>query len=55
MLLAAQVAADLPVRGADAVYIAAAQVLGLRLVTWDVEQRTRGSSVVPTFTPADLL
>jgi predicted nucleic acid-binding protein len=52
--LSAQVAASLRVRGADAVYIAAAEQLRLPLVTWDVEQRIRGSRLVSAVSPADL-
>jgi predicted nucleic acid-binding protein len=52
--LSAQVAASLRVRGADSIYIAAAEQLQLPLVTWDVEQRTRGSRLVRAVTPAEL-
>jgi predicted nucleic acid-binding protein len=38
-------------RGADAVYIAAAATLGLPLVTWDVEQRERAREVIDVFVP----
>ena len=40
--LAAQLAADLRLRGADAVYVALAAQLGLPLVSWDREQIERG-------------
>ncbi len=48
---ATQVAAELPVRGADAIYIAAAKMLGRPLVTWDEEQLARGGRIVPTHRP----
>jgi predicted nucleic acid-binding protein len=44
--MAARLAGRLRVRGADAIYIAAAAVLRLPLVTWDVEQRDRATRVV---------
>ncbi len=49
--LATQVAAELPVRGADSMYIAAAKLLGSPLVTWDDEQLSRGGRIVPTQSP----
>jgi predicted nucleic acid-binding protein len=48
---AATVAARLRVRGADAVYIAAAAELRLPLVTWDLEQRERAAGVVDVVVP----
>ena len=48
---AAALAAQLRVRGADAVYIAAASALRLPLVTWDAEQRERGAAVVDVIVP----
>jgi predicted nucleic acid-binding protein len=48
---AARLAARLAVRGGDAVYIAAAEVLGLPLVAWDVEQRERAARVVGVVVP----
>jgi predicted nucleic acid-binding protein len=48
---AAQLAARLQLRGADAVYVALAQQLSLPLVTWDNEQRDRGAVVVTVQTP----
>lgn len=51
--LSVEVAATLPVRGADALYIATAQLLRVPLVTWDAEQRARGGLVVPTHSPGD--
>jgi predicted nucleic acid-binding protein len=49
--LAAQLAADHALRGADAVYAATAQQLGLSLVTLDSEQLERSQAVVSTLTP----
>ena len=49
---AAVLAARLRVRGADALYIATADILGLPLVTFDVEQRARGARVVPVVVPS---
>ncbi len=43
---AAQVAADLGVRGADAFYIAVAYRLNLSLATLDVDQRRRASRLI---------
>jgi predicted nucleic acid-binding protein len=48
---AAQLAADLSLRGADAVYVALAHQLGLPLVTWDDEQRTRAAAIISVQTP----
>jgi predicted nucleic acid-binding protein len=50
-LAAARVAGRLRVRGADAVYIAAAAGLRLPLVTWDVEQRERAAGFVEVLVP----
>jgi len=49
---AAQLAADLGLRGADAVYVALAQQLKVPLVTWDQEQLDRTSSVITARQPA---
>jgi predicted nucleic acid-binding protein len=49
---AAALAGRLRVRGADAVYIATADLLGLPLVTFDAEQRARGARVVDVIVPA---
>jgi predicted nucleic acid-binding protein len=48
---AVRLAADLGLRGADAMYVAVAHLRGLPLVTWDQEQLTRGAAVVQTRTP----
>jgi len=49
--LSASLAAELHLRGADAVYIALAQRLGVPLITWDQEQRDRGQHAVTALTP----
>lgn len=48
---AAELAADLRLRGADAVYVALARHLSVPLVTWDVEQQTRAGAVAVVRTP----
>jgi predicted nucleic acid-binding protein len=50
---AASLAGRFRVRGADAVYIAAAAALGVPLATWDLEQRERAAHVVEVFVPED--
>jgi predicted nucleic acid-binding protein len=52
-MTAARLAAELSLRGADAVYVAAALDLGLPLVSWDVEQRERGRRLVRVHTPGE--
>lgn len=52
--LAARLAADLALRGADAVYVAVARELGTPLVTWDREQLERGARVVAASTPLEV-
>lgn len=49
--IAARLAGRLRLRGADAVYIAAAATLRLPLVTWDVEQRERAASLIEVQVP----
>jgi predicted nucleic acid-binding protein len=49
---AAQLAADLGLRGADAVYVALAQQLKVPLVTWDQEQLDRTGSIISARPPA---
>lgn len=48
---AATLAGRLRLRGADAVCIATAEILGLPLCTWDAEQRERAARVVEVRTP----
>jgi predicted nucleic acid-binding protein len=50
---AATLAAELRLRGADAVYVALARRLGMPLVTWDAEQRERARSAVRVATPEE--
>ncbi len=49
---AARLAADLRLRGADAIYVAVAPRLAVPLLTWDREQAERARGVVATRTPA---
>jgi predicted nucleic acid-binding protein len=49
--LAAGLAGDHALRGADAVYVATASQLGLPLVTLDGEQLQRARALVPTSSP----
>ena len=53
--LSAKAAADLHIRGADAVYVAVAARLGIPLVTWDLEQLARGKATVDVLTPQHAL
>jgi predicted nucleic acid-binding protein len=48
---AARLAADLHLRGADAMYVALAHHLNVPLVTWDREQRDRAASLIMVHTP----
>lgn len=48
---AARLAADLRLRGADAVYVAVACRIEVPLVTWDREQLERGTRVVSVMEP----
>jgi predicted nucleic acid-binding protein len=50
--LAAEHAAALPLRGADAVYTALAERQALPLVTWDGEQLTRAAGRIRVLRPA---
>ena len=49
--LAAQLAADHALRGADAVYVATVLRLGLPLVTLDGEQLHRAQAVISAISP----
>jgi predicted nucleic acid-binding protein len=49
---AALVAAELGLRGADAIYVAVAERLGLPLITWDDDQRRRASRLISVRRPA---
>ena len=48
---AARLAGRLRLRGADAIYIAAAATLRLPLVTWDSEQRERAARIIDVLVP----
>ncbi|NPA91741.1 MAG: type II toxin-antitoxin system VapC family toxin [Chloroflexi bacterium] len=48
---AARLAARLRLRGADALYVAVASLLGVPLITWDREQQERCQTVVRTSSP----
>ncbi len=50
---AAQLAAELQLRGADSVYVAIAAQLGLPLISWDHDHRTRATARIPVYTPTD--
>jgi predicted nucleic acid-binding protein len=49
--IAARHAADLPLKGCDAIYVALAERMGIPLVTWDNEQLTRAAAVIDVRTP----
>ena len=53
--LATQLAVDLRLQGADALYVALAQRLDARLITWDQEQRERGRHAITALTPQQAL
>jgi predicted nucleic acid-binding protein len=48
---AAQLAADLRLRGTDAMYVAMARHLNIPLVTWDQEQQERAGELIVVRTP----
>jgi len=48
---AALIAADLGLRGADAIYVALAERLGCPLVTWDVEMIRKTKGVIEARQP----
>ncbi len=51
----ARLAGKLRLRGADAVYVAVANQLGIPLITWDHEQLTKGGRVATVLTPGQAL
>jgi len=53
--LGARLAAELRLRGADALYVGLASRLGVPLVTWDQEQLERGRQMVSALSPQDIL
>jgi predicted nucleic acid-binding protein len=50
-LEAAELAAKLQLRGADAAYVAVASRLKIPLFTWDVEQQERASGLISVHSP----
>ncbi|RLC76512.1 MAG: VapC toxin family PIN domain ribonuclease [Chloroflexi bacterium] len=53
--LAADLAAELRLRGADALYVAVAYRLRIPLITWDREQKERSGKVIVALTPEEAL
>lgn len=53
--VAARLAGELRLRGADAVYLAVAYQLGIPLITWDHEQLAKGVWVAKVLTPEQAL
>ena len=51
--LALDLAADLRLKGADAIYVALAHQLGVPLVSWDKEQLQRSSGLIEAYTPGN--
>ncbi|HET9659831.1 MAG TPA: type II toxin-antitoxin system VapC family toxin [Thermomicrobiales bacterium] len=54
-LLAAEIARVAKIRGADAVFVALARGLDFPLITWDRQQRERGSVFCRTMTPVEAM
>ncbi len=50
-MLAADLAADWRLRGADAMYVAVAQRLKIPLVSWDQEQLARAAGAITAYMP----
>jgi len=53
-MIAAELAADYQLRGADAVYAALAFRLDVPLITWDIQQMTRVQKVIKAGTPGSI-
>lgn len=53
--LGARLAAELRLRGADALYVSLARRLSVSLVTWDQDQQERGRQLVTVLNPQDIL
>jgi predicted nucleic acid-binding protein len=51
----AHLASTLRLKGSDAIYVALAQHLDVRLITWDKEQVERGGQVIDVLSPAQAL
>jgi predicted nucleic acid-binding protein len=45
------IAADLQLRAAGAIYVAVAHQMNIPLISWDKEQLSRASSLIKTYTP----
>jgi predicted nucleic acid-binding protein len=54
VMVAAELAADCRLRGADALYVALAYTLNVPLLTWDQEQIARVQGVIQAGTPTTL-
>ncbi len=54
-LLAAEIARVAKIRGSDAVFLALARGFELPLVSWDRQQRERGSLICQTMTPVEAM
>jgi len=52
---AARLAAEKWLRGADAIYVAIASILNMKLITLDEEQRRKSKDIVKAITPMDEL
>lgn len=52
-LASARLAGERGLRGADALYVAVAQRLGIALVTWDIDQRERAKARIAVHTPGE--
>jgi predicted nucleic acid-binding protein len=50
-LRAATLGADLGVKGADSLYVAVAERLGVPLVSWDAEHNTRATAAITVYRP----
>src|SRR5439155_4609959 len=51
--VALDLAADLRLKGADAIYVALGHQLGVPLVSWDKEQLQRSSVLIEAYTPGN--
>ena len=51
---ATRIAVELPLRGADAVYVSLARLRGRPLITWDREQRLRAGGEVRVLYPTEV-
>ena len=51
-IASSRLAIDLRLKGADAVYVAVADRLGVPLISWDTEHLARATVRIPLYTPA---